>query len=86
MENTTNPVFSTPRITREVRGDGSETETVDDLVVDSGSRVKLNYKDSGVFYSYGLSYKIGDKLTIDLMNFANLTNLQNWRISVIFRF
>ena len=86
QEVTNTPLYSTSRVTRTVRGDGTETVTVDPVQIDTGTRNLTKSKFSGVNFSYGLSYKIGENFVMDFMGFANLTNLTNWRLSAIFKF
>lgn len=85
-ERTFTPLFSSTRVTRTVRGDGTETIVVDPVQISEGTRNLQKSKSSGVNFAYGLSYKIGESFSMDLIGFANLTNLANWKVSVIFKF
>ncbi|MEN3046297.1 MAG: hypothetical protein ABDH49_04865 [Candidatus Hydrothermales bacterium] len=85
-EQTLNPLFSSSIVTKTTRGDGTETVTTRPAQRSFGLRNLSKGKSSGVDFSYGLSYKIGKNLSIDLMGFSNLTDLSNWRVSVVFKF
>ncbi len=85
-ETTNTPLSSTSRVTRTVWGDGTESVDVEPVQTDTGTRDKSISKTSGVSYSYGLSYKIGNNFVLDLMGFAILTNMQSWRVSITFKF
>ncbi len=71
-----------------VYGDGSTEErfvstnqTYDPFQTD------ISYsKDISLTYSYGLGWKVSDNLTIDMMNFYNLTNLSVWNLSATLKF
>ncbi|MEO0301639.1 MAG: hypothetical protein ABIM98_06685, partial [candidate division WOR-3 bacterium] len=85
-ERTFTPLYSSTRVTRTVRGDGTETIVVDPQQISTGRRNLQKGKTSGVNFAYGLSYKIGETFSMDLMGFSNLTNLASWKVSVIFKF
>lgn len=85
-ERTFTPLYSSTRVTRTVRGDGTETIAVDPQQISTGRRNLQKGKTSGVNFAYGLSYKIGENFSMDLMGFSNLTNLASWKVSVIFKF
>ncbi len=85
-EKTLTPLYSSTRVTRTVRGDGTETIVVDPVQITEGIRNLKKGKNSGVNFAYGLSYKIGESFSMDLMGFQNLTNLANWKVSAIFKF
>ncbi|MEN3044000.1 MAG: hypothetical protein ABDH37_02105 [Candidatus Hydrothermales bacterium] len=85
-ERTSNPLFSSSIVTKTTRGDGTETVTVTPVQRSLGLRNLSKGKSSGVDFNYGLSYKIGENFSMDLMGFSNLINLSNWRVSVVFKF
>ena len=85
-ENTNTPLYSTSEVTKTVRGDGSEVVHVEPVNIDTGTRNFTKSKISGANFSYGLSYKVSENLIMDLMGFANLTDLTNWKVSIIFKF
>ena len=82
---TINTVSYTPRTTITDRGDGTHTVNVQDASMGSTSNTPKTLTSTTVF-SYGAGFMIGSAFQIDLMGFSNLTNMNNWNISVIFHF
>lgn len=68
-----------------IRGDGTHTLTTRNLVFENSNIVNETITPVTNFY-YGAGFKLGKYLTIDLMNFSQLFNLNNWQVSVVFRF
>lgn len=54
----------------------------------STNAVSYSYKyaESYVNYTYGAGWKISDNLQIDLMGFAVLNDMRNWKLSAVFKF
>jgi hypothetical protein len=75
-----------PRKTRTVYGDGSFAESVEEVQRSpSGSETRQALSQT-VDLTYGAGFRPVENLQIDLMGFANLTNLVNWRLSATLRF
>ncbi|MDY6786557.1 MAG: hypothetical protein SVK54_00350, partial [candidate division WOR-3 bacterium] len=68
-------------------GDGSVTETlIDNPGVRSEGQYEQHDFNKDTRYSYGLGWKISDNFSIDLMGFANLTDMTGWQISANAKF
>lgn len=68
-------------------GTGATTET---LLENPGTRDEYQFElhsfSKYTTYSYGLGWKISDNFSIDLMGFANLTDMSGWEISANAKF
>lgn len=76
----------TPMHTRVDYGDGSFSETIGDAPSERGTSETRTSKTYATVFSYGLGYRPVENLQIDLMGFARLTDLTNWRLSATLRF
>jgi hypothetical protein len=75
-----------PRKTRTDFGDGTFSETWDTPQRNpTSSEARQSFSQSTTF-TYGAGFRPIEQLQLDLMGFANLTNLSNWRLSATFRF
>ncbi len=80
-----NLVAYAPTITNITRGDGTSSETMaDQSRKPSTSTEKATTHQTT--YTYGLGWSATDNLQIDLMGFAKMTDLTNWKLSVTFKF
>jgi hypothetical protein len=77
---------SSPTYTHTVYGDGTFSDHIGDAQQNPGSSQTSRTVDYSTQFSYGIGYKPIDNLQVDLMGFARLTDLSNWRLSVTFRF
>lgn len=78
----TNLISFEPERTRTVDGTGAVTESmVDPGQEPVGSEENTFNKIPSTNYFYGIGWKVNRNFQIDLMGFANLTNLSNWRLS-----
>ncbi len=75
-----------PRKVRTVYGDGSFSERIDDEERSPASSETRRSFVQTTELSYGAGFRPVENLQIDLMGFANLTNLVNWRLSATLRF
>jgi len=77
--------WSAPR-TRTVFGDGRiiETTALPGPFVSRSNTV--NVKSSQTIYTYGAGWNYSDRLQLDFMGFAELTDLSHWRLSATFKF
>ncbi len=75
----------TPRTHEVTRGDGSHTVTKSPLVFENMSIGNETLTPITNFY-YGIGFNLTDALSLDIMNFANLVNLNNWQVSLVFKF
>ena len=76
----------TPPKTRIDYGDGTYSEFVGEIQRNPNSSSAYRRFTQTTTFSYGLGIRPIDNLQLDLMGFANLTNLANWRLSATFRF
>jgi len=67
-------------------GDFSERLLQNPFSFLKGAREYQDNISSTTYYFYGAGYNISDNLQIDLMGFSKLTDLGNWKISVIIKF
>jgi hypothetical protein len=72
--------------TRVDYGDGTYSEFAGDIQLNPNSVTSQCRVTPSTTFTYGLGIQPLDNLQLDLMGFANLTNLTNWRLSVSFRF
>jgi hypothetical protein len=79
-------VASAPEHTRVDYGDGWFYESVGDAQQDPGKSETSRTTTHSTQFSYGIGYNPIDNLQIDLMGFAKLTDLNNWRLSVTLKF
>jgi len=75
-----------PAKSRTDYGDGTFTETVEEVARHPDSREQTRGFNQTTQLTYGAGFKPIDNLQIDLMGFANLTNLTGWRVSATLRF
>jgi len=67
-------------------GDGQSYIPDDDLSVTEDKVSKLKGKLLNLrSYHFGASYKVSDTINIDFLNFADITNLRTWWLSVILK-
>ena len=82
-----NQIQYEPQRIRTVDGTGSVNEVViDPGPAPIGSEVSQYDKIPMTNYFYGIGWNVTNNLQIDLMNFSNLTNLVNWRLSATLKF
>jgi hypothetical protein len=75
-----------PRYTHVVYGDGTFADSLGNAQQNPGQSETQRSVDYSTQFAYGLGYSPIENLQIDLMGFARLTDLSNWRLSVTFRF
>lgn len=75
-----------PTHTRTVYGDGSFSETWNTPRRQTTGSETRQIFDQTTLFTYGAGFRPVEQLQIDLMGFAELTNLANWRLSATFRF
>ena len=75
----------TPQTREVIRGDGTHTITKNDLAFENSNVVSESLTPITSFY-YGLGFDLTESLSVDIMNFSNLVNLNNWQVSVVFKF
>jgi len=66
-------------------GDSTTTISTQDTQLESRALESKTHHTETRFY-YGASFRIWDRATLDIMNFANLTDLTNWKIQIVIRF
>ena len=66
-------------------GDSSTIITTQDTQLESRTSDSKTHHTETRFY-YGASFTIWDRATLDIMNFANLTDLTNWKVQIVIRF
>jgi hypothetical protein len=67
-------------------GDGTFSEVWDSPQIQPAVSETRNTFSQTTTFTYGAGFMPVENLQIDLMGFANLTNLANWRLSATFRF
>ncbi|GEM_PF-6949187 len=75
----------TPLTHEVIRGDGTHTITKAGFSYENTSNASKEITPLTTFF-YGVGFKVLYNLSIDIMNYANLTNLNNWQLSVVFKF
>jgi hypothetical protein len=75
-----------PRYTHVVYGDGTFSDSLGSAQQNPGTSETQKTVDYSTQFTYGLGFVPVENLQIDLMGFARLTDLTNWRLSVTFRF
>ena len=75
----------TPQTREITRGDGSHTLTKNLPVFENSNNVFESITPITNFY-YGVGFDLAESISLDIMNFANLVNLINWQISLVFKF
>ncbi|MBI4725678.1 hypothetical protein HY768_00370 [candidate division TA06 bacterium] len=73
---------------RTVTGDSVITESIspNPNTLENGTSASAYTKTSQTSFSYGAGWSISEHLKIDLMGFANLTNLSGWKLSATMKF
>jgi len=79
-------VASSPRHTRIDYGDGSYSETIGPAPSEPGTSESICSTTYSSPLTYGIGYSPVENLQIDLMGFAKLTDLTNWRLSATLKF
>jgi hypothetical protein len=79
-------VASSPTHTRTDYGDGSYSESIGPGPSDPDTRESITSTTYSSPLTYGLGYSPVENLQIDLMGFAKLTDLTNWRLSATLKF
>ena len=74
-----------PRTHELIRGDGTHTINKDPLRYGNKNDAEDNITPITNFF-YGVGFNVQNNLSIDIMNFSNLTNLNNWQLSIVFKF
>jgi hypothetical protein len=77
---------SSPRYTHTVYGDSTFSDQIGDAPQNPGKSETGKTVAYSTQFSYGIGYSPIENLQIDLMGFARLTDLSNWRLSVTFKF
>lgn len=75
-----------PQKTRIDYGDGTFREVQSQAQFTPSSSETVTPFASQTVFTYGAGFRPTENLQIDLMGFANLTNLAGWRLSATFRF
>lgn len=75
-----------PTLVRTDYGDGTFTETLGPAPTQPGTSETVNSTTYSNTFAYGLGYSPVPNLQIDVMGFARLTDLTNWRLSVTLKF
>lgn len=75
----------TPLVREIIRGDGTHTIQKSGLSYENNSQIIESIVPSTRFF-YGIGIDVLENLSIDLMNYATITNLNNWKLSVVFKF
>jgi hypothetical protein len=77
----------TPDRTINIDGAGDTTQTITTpFATTNGVSYNDRYSEISVNYSYGAGWKISENLQIDLMGFALLDDMTNWKLSAILKF
>ncbi len=79
-------VGSSPELTRIDYGDGSYFEYLGSAETTPGQSETQRRTTHTTRYTYGIGFNPIDNLQIDLMGFARLTDLTNWRLSATLKF
>jgi hypothetical protein len=77
---------SSPSHIRIDYGDGTYSETIGPAPDEPGTRESISSMTYSAPLTYGLGYSPVENLQIDLMGFAKLTDLTNWRLSATLKF
>jgi hypothetical protein len=84
---TTNQLLTlSPSKTRTDYGDGAWSESWDPNPTNPTGSENRNTFSQTTTFTYGAGFRPVEPLQIDLMGFANLTDLTGWRLSATFRF
>jgi hypothetical protein len=79
-------VASSPALTRIDYGDGTYSEFLGTAETQPGRSETHKTTAHATRYTYGIGFNPIDNLQIDLMGFAKLTDLANWRLSATLKF
>ncbi len=75
----------TPQTHEVFRGDGTHTITRSGLTYENSNNAVESITPLTTFF-YGIGIDVLENLSVDIMNYATLTNLNNWQLSVVFKF
>jgi hypothetical protein len=76
-----------PLVTTHTDGLGAVTQSKPPAPINqNGQSTYHKYATSGLDYTYGAGWEISKNLQIDLMGFAKLDDMTNWKLSAVFKF